>query len=619
MKGQRINALMPLKWIDRPSSRMIAAVMVIILMQLGVTIINMNNGLDMVGEDYGLNYIFPGFWRHLSTNMWDDLTGTGKISVTSTFTLVWAHLIYFLRDAGLSSWIVERLVFFCFLILTNFSSFFFFRAILGRAVCKRDTKVLIAALAGSWMYTFSVYVMSLIQHPLYSYHFFIGITPLLLLLIDKNIQRELSAVGVVLTSLILLFLMNCNFSQVILILILASAYYFYFLPKNSTKANSIKTRNYILSVFVSVMLLTAHIWMPLLGFFLHGGGNPYGDVGDSLGSLALNSRRGQMSKVLLGTAHPWFDSFDYDFSYSQSIAVMFSGFFLLLYSLVTCLFPRRRKVKIFWLLVILIAMFFAKGLQPPFAGLEEKLFRLFPVFGMFRATFFKFWIFVALGLGVMTTLSTFDIECYFIERKKYFSLKLLGAIFLLCIGINRYPFFVGDVIQKCFWVKFPNEYRQLERFFAKSLGDGKVLALPATPRGAGSVLLWSHGDEFVGPNILAYMNIPYIDSAWFIQREYLGTKFCDWWECIGLEQRIKEVIEASSILAVHWVFVQKDGAHSYIFGASTLLYAINSQEKATMAINYLDKQTGVKKVWDNPYFAIYEIVGERTLPHVHIA
>jgi hypothetical protein len=115
------------------------------------------------------------------------------------------------------------------------------------------------------------------------------------------------------------------------------------------------------------------------------------------------------------------------------------------------------------------------------------------------------------------------------------------------------------------------------------------------------------------------MGKPYIDAAWFIQRQYFETRPVDWWEGTGLENHMKEVLSASTLFSVRWVFVQKDGPRTFRFGSASDTSILNTGKKAAMAMRYLDSHEWARKVLENNYYAVYEIPREHTLPHLYAA
>jgi len=402
---------------------------------------------------------------------------------------------------------------------------------------------------------------------------------------------------------------------VLLILILALAYGVFFHLRRAADWRNAAV--YIGGVAGMSVLLTAHIWVPLLGFaWKSGGENPYGDVGDLWPSLLFNSQRGQMLNLLLGTGHPWLHSMNYASVYLESRAVAISGLVLLLFALSTLLFRHAWRAKIFWVTVMAIGLFFAKGYQPPFAGFIKWLIEEAPVLGMYRATFHKFWVFVALALAVLASMAMADWFGAHAGRRRYALAALI--VFVALIGINRYPFFSGAVLQKQYLIELPDDFRQLKRALADSNSDARVLALPATPRGSGTIHVWRNGHELLGPHILRYMDASYIDAAWFIQRQYFHTQPQDWWEGTGLEQHLAEVFDHAALLSIGRVFVQKDAPDVYQFSDGPTV-TLNASKKADMTLAFLDRQRWAKKVLDTEHYALYEIAPERTLPPFYVA
>jgi len=568
-----------------------------------VIYVNFSDTYLIAGEDYGLNYLFPEFWYNLSSNTWDDQTGLGKPSITSSTTYIWSTFMVAGNNLGISPWLMPRIIYSFLYFFTNLTTFFYFSNHIS-SFYKYSKKTWVnnsSSFLGSTVFTFSFFIASMTHHPIYSYHLFIPIFPILLFILEKNFVIGVVPKAIVYCSICLLILANGNVAQTLIIIMFVLIHMFYF-SKHMNQKLFKRYLIYLISIFTLSVILASHILLPFVySFLLTNNSNPFGDVGNIYDSLNFNSRRASFLNIITGEAYPWFDSFDYYQNYNKNLFPKIAGLFIFLFSLYCLLDKRARNQKIYWLTVVIISIFLVKGSQPPFSDFWIMLFDINPMFGMFRAVYHKFGIFIYFGLAALTTFSFVEILALSWKPK----IKICFSIFLISlIIINRYPIFTGDIVNQEYKLNLPNDYYKLRDLFKKLGNSSRVLALPATPKGSGSLHSWPNNQQFVGPHILTYMNVNFIDAAYFIKNGYFNTEPKDWWSGIKLEQQLNDVIYAAEEFGANLVYIQLDGFDEYTF--NNITYILNTKLKSEIASNYMSTREDYKLITNSKFYELYK-------------
>lgn len=571
-----------------------------------VIIAGLSDGGVFAGDDSGLYFYFPEVPLAKSIYAWDGVTGFGRASSTAALNLEWNFFVFLFASLVKNSWLFCRIVLYLFFASTNIFSFLYFKAALKTLVQSENRLSIdidIASLLGSVSYTYSIYSMFMLNQPYYGYHNYIAVLPLLLLCIHNICFQGNKLKYYIVAAFAVVILLNCNPSHTILVILTIASYLLVF--KKNIANKILFRRNLILTALVT-LLLSAFSWMPLLGHFLNADiKNPYGNIisDDIIQSLNFNSSRGEMLKSLVGLNYPFYDGLDYAIEYSKKYTISIINYLTLVLIFFGITFYKRSTIIIYWLVLVLGFLFLSMGSHPPFGGAVTLLFEVVPGFGMFRAVYHKFYIFVAFGMALLTSVAVYKIT--FLIKKSIFK-KIFFILIFLGLVIRAYPFFNGQFLMDEYKSKLPNEYTWLRKFFLRSKDDGLVLALPSTPNGAGTLQGWGAEGQMAGPHVLSYMGKPFLDSFFFIEKGKYQLTVSDSWGGSGIEQNLAPLIEEAKNLGVRWVWVQKDGFNVYKFRPSKEETLVNLKIKASTSVSILDKQSNVRKLEDNDYFALYE-------------
>ena len=591
--------------------------MFIIFFQLVNAYLNIGGDFYIAGSDYGLNYLFPELWVNLSSSSWDSSGGFGKTTFTSAMTFVWSHAIHLFSLSGIQEYFVPKIVYFVFYTTTNLASFFYFKLHLASAyrVSITNADVCVSALIASFFLTLSMYIASMAHHPLNSYHFFIPILFALLLLFEWRALNEYSLRVVALGSFLLVLLANGNLAQTCLVIFFVVVHFTVYGIGIARYSKKIVVQVF-LTVFVLSALIGAHIWLPLVGnILISGDANPYGDVGDPFVSFTFNSRAASVSNLLLGTAYPWFEEFDYSRKYFSSILPGIAETILVSLALLTIFNKTANKHKVYWLGALVVTIFLAKGTNPPFSEFWEMLLSKGSAFGAFRAVVHKFGIFIALALSVLFLFSIYELLTSSKRRGSKHAI-IISLSLLICLA--RFPFFTGEIVSQEFKSNVPSEYLELNAYFKKHPFASRVLALPASPLGAGTIHSWPDGQKFLGPHILQFMGVSFVDAAYFIANNYFGTEEEDWWSGFGVEDNLEDVIQHSERLGVNYIFIQKDGYDQYQFNISASPKILNTRKKSLYALSKIEGRRDYRLVLDRASFSLYQKIGSESGERLHL-
>jgi len=597
--------------IDRLS---IFYISLIIALSLITTLVNLGSSKSFIGEDAGVLFDFPKSMYKITYFMWDDLNAPGKTNISSVFGFLWSNLILLLNTIGLPPFFFKRLLFFAFFAISGIGFFFFLRLLfyiyLG---FKKQSLLYFAAFVGSFFYMFNPFTLQLMSVPTIAYHLSYMLLPWLFLFFIYNLQVKTCFKNVVVFSVIFLFILNGNPSNTVLIIIFLFLYFVFFY--NEIKKCGNKLLFFFSGSFIVVSLLTSYIYLPVL----NNGTNPYGFVGstvDLLTSLKHNSTFASFFNLFrMAGSTAWGNSLYYEL-YNKNIFLLLMGFLIVLLTFFPLLSRFANKLKIFFLTVILLSFFFAKGSHSPYGNLIPTLITKMPFLGMFRATYSKFIYFAVFSYSVLFSFSVIELYNSLKRKTKRFKFFLILIPFILIF--YNYPFFYHGVVNKNFLTNIPQSYLKLPNSLNGDLTDFKILSLPPAPKGAGLLLRWSRDNYYVGPHPdMFFFDRPVIDGYWFIRQEFFGLTPDDSWTGARFEKQIRSILNYAPILNIKYVLVHKDFVNKYSFGKDNVR-KIDGTLKANVLKKELVKIKGLKLIEDNSYFALYELPESYFLEHIYI-
>lgn len=579
-----------------------------------VTIRNLGFTKYFIGEDSGLSLTFPDRLFESVYYMWDSITAPGKMNITSTFGFFWSNLVLFLFNLGFTDIHIKRIMYAIFFFVSGSSMFFLLSVILRVYTAKIQKHILYFSIfTGSLLYMFNPFTMQMGNLPIIPYHASYMILPLVFGLFIYNLQIRSSLLLTLLFSLSAFFLVGANPSNTISIGIFFMFYAVFFLRE--VKSNSKQNVSFIVASFIFILLLTSYICLPVL----FSSTNPYGDVPSKeefLLSLDVNSILTSFVNLLRLMGGPTWSSFSFSPQYTQNPILIIVSFIIPLFIFTSFMFTKYKKIKLFFLFVVVISLFFSKGACPPFENIFIFLYKSIPFFGIFRAVYYKFAFFAVLAYAVLLCFATIHFYEYF---KQNFKKLLWIFIFIpLVIFIYGWPFFAGIITKQDYLTEIPDDYKQLKSIIHSDTTDSKVLALPPAPKGAGLLLQWENYNKYVGPHPdSSLIGKPVLDSYWFIRNSYKNLTVDDSWIGTRFEDNFNEVLRYLGILNVRYLLVHYDFIERYDFGGGDIR-KIDGKLKAKRLDSIIAEQPEIQLIKKTPYYALYKIPDRLFLSHLYI-
>ncbi|MCD6094283.1 MAG: hypothetical protein J7J51_05825 [Candidatus Omnitrophica bacterium] len=588
--------------------------LLILLLSATVTVLNLGWHKTFAGEDYGFGYDFPGRLMDLAYYNWDSFLAPGKIAVTTCIAFLWTNLIFILFKLGLSSILIERIVYFLFFAISGTGVFFLLTILIGKYCNISDSKTIyLGAFTGSLLYMFNHFSMYTASYPISPYHLSYMLLPLVVALFIYNLQIKTSLASTSLFLVTFLFLANSNPANTLSIAFFLIAYFLFFIWQ--TKENLTNPTLFIATSFILILLLCSYIYLPMLAIK----SNLYGKMdftADFLNSLYCNSSQTSFLNLFrLAGVNIW-ANFSYYHLYMHNVFFIVLGYLIPVLAIVSLFIPNGKKVKIFFGLIVIIALYFAKGAHSPFEKLFLFLFAKVPFFEMYRAVYHKFVFFIALSYSVLIALFVSQLYAYL--RNHYRKIKYIIVSIPLIVGIYGCPFFTNDIVQYHqgdVLTVIPEEYRQVAGVVKKDLSDFKILSVPPAPEGAGLLLQWQNGNRYVGPHPdWFFLDSPVLDSYWFIAN---GLIEGDSWADMKFENNVDSVLDYTKLLNIKYIFLHKDFVEKYDFKFGGGLKVLKGNLKAKIIEPILERQKGIEITRDSRYYVLYELSDEYFLPHIY--
>ncbi len=579
-----------------------------------------NLGLEktFAGEDYGVWYDFPQRALNLVFFTWDSFSAPGKINVTSMIGFLWTNSMYLLYAIGLSSILSERIVYILFFVVSAFSMFIFVITI--QKVYFRSLSVgatYAGALAASLLYIFNHFVLQLSSIPISPYHLSYMFLPLVFALFAYNLQIRTRIAGIYTFVLVWVIVLNGNPSNFLAIFGLLAFYFLFFYRE--IRQSDTKPWYFIGVSFVCTLLLTAYVYLPIMTVK----SNPYGTIDyvkDLLVSVTFNSKYTSFANLFLLAGVVSWGNFTYYATYISNWIFLLLGYALAVLPLSAILLPAGRKIKIFFAVVVVITLFFGKGVYPPFENLFLYVFAHVPLFGMFRAVYSKFIYFTTFSYAVLlATVVFWGYEKLQKNKERQF---IFLSLLYFAIMAYAYPFFTGQSIQYSsgdLLTQIPKPYMEVGEYTTADVSDFKILAMPPAPKGSGLILQWEGNNKYIGlhPDFI-FLNRPVLDSYWFIRKEFYGLTDADSWTGTRFEEQFLQIIKYINIHNIRYIFLHKDFVEHYAFGGNSFGSIIEGKKKYEYTKKLLDTLPDIEAVDDSVFFTLYRLGDRYFYPRLYV-
>jgi hypothetical protein len=190
------------------------------------------------------------------------------------------------------------------------------------------------------------------------------------------------------------------------------------------------------------------------------------------------------------------------------------------------LIRRKSPLVAFFSLTAILAVFLAKGLNPPFESLYEKVFLAYPLLQPFREPYSKFGFLIVLSYAVLIGETLGYVVYRTIRRASRLHVRLprivgVGLVLFLVIGVLPWPLWTGDVVYPgghvipSARVSVPGYYQDANSWLASQPQDFRLYPWPFSALGY-DAFNWSSG--FVGAD----------PSTWLLSKPvvtYVGSTF----------------------------------------------------------------------------------------------
>ncbi|MCR4329313.1 MAG: hypothetical protein NUV65_02085 [Candidatus Roizmanbacteria bacterium] len=604
-------------FLDRLKKNKSTAIYIAVLffMSLFITLINLGFKKDFIGEDSGLIYFFHNGLSKYAYYTWDNMWAPGKISITTLFGFIWTNILLCLQRIGLSYFFIQRILFFSFLFVSSTGMFYLFKTLIPlHGKVKNRESLYFGAFCSSLLYLLNHYVGYMIGFPIIPFHITYMILPWLLLYFIKNLYIKSSFTDTLIFSLLVLLFIGGNPASTLLSAIMLAGYFICFF-RDFIKSTAQKYKFIIISASL-VLLLSLFLTLPIIMM----GSNPYGGdtslLGNYVQSFEFNSMHTSLLNLfILGGTVGWPNSTFYTL-YTANPVYIFLGYILTLIIFTTLISKKDMKLKLFFLIIIVISFFFAKGLHEPLSGINAFLYDKIALLRIYRAVYNKFMFLSAFSYSILIGISGFYVHRIFSQRTgKGKHIVLFLPIIIVLYGL---PFFLGGIIPNLFLTELPKEYKNLTSQISDN-SDYKILSIPPTPNGGGPLLNWKNGNKYIGPQMESFvLGKPVLDSYFFIKEGLNGLGPSDSWTTKKFIKSFPKVLEYSNIFNIKYVFLHKDYLTSYKFNKSGDALKIGSKNDYKSYTRILEDKYGYAKVISTEFYELYKVPNLNYLDHFYI-
>ncbi|PIV43786.1 MAG: hypothetical protein COS26_00055, partial [Candidatus Nealsonbacteria bacterium CG02_land_8_20_14_3_00_40_11] len=329
------------------------------------------------------------------------------------------------------------------------------------------------ALTASLFYMFNVYFM--LMTPLIATPILYAGLPLILGLYIKGLREEKPStkyailIGIA-SQLIVLAIDNPTIYAICGIMVFS--YLIYHLVTGGKKGI---TRSLIFTLKTAVIFLLMNLWWIYPEFLaladISKGVQSAAASVSFLTSTPLLEALRFMGSWAWKSSYEGIPHFPYALKYDQ-FPLVFLTYLIPAFCFFCLLFSKKVKKEILFLeLVLVIGLFFVKGILSPFGKIFSFLYRNFPGFWVYREPYTKFTLInvfslaCLLGLGFVFLIQEIRKRRLFVSRPKLANTLTL-SLWIFLIGIilyNSYPFLTGEVV-------FDGHYKVMRSWYAKIPG-----------------------------------------------------------------------------------------------------------------------------------------------------
>lgn len=440
---------------------------------------NLGWNTEYAGGDSGALHILPVKAFYQSIYTWYEMCngGTdGRINLPRLFPFL--TLFTILKSINLSSLLIQRILFSLYIFIPAISMFYLLSYLL-----KEDFrgKMLILCM-GSLFYAVNHFTMVILSHPvgLGELYVFYLVLPILSLVFIKGLKGNGQIKQAILFSLLFTIALPGNMAYTGLLIFIFGLYFLWCLL---TQRNYNQMFKFIIYTAGFSIIFSFWFIIPYGDFIIRGSKN----IGElfwlgNIDYLRILNTRNSLKNVFALCGEIWDNPQDIASlkPLHNNLLYIRLKYIIPLLSFSALLWYRRKKEIGFFVLLAIIAIFLAKGINPPFGGIFLWLYKYIPGYGIYRYAYDKFSVLLAFSYGLLMTISLSYLVRYISKR------LIRSALYITCcssIIISGGLFWEGKVIRwPNFFVKIPQDYYEAQRYINSQKEDSKILTFPMTSR-----------------------------------------------------------------------------------------------------------------------------------------
>jgi len=541
----------------------------IVILLLGLPALMLfRKGLPVASGDFYV-YLDPGSLLSSTFYSWNERLHGGFPNFAVAQIFPFFSFWWFFEKIGLSLVNIQRLWTYSYFVLSGFSIYFLVQY-LGRKMEVPDGLPLkLGAILSASLYMINMFtgidMFSPVLRPVQA------VLPLIFLLWMKGLENRSIKYAVAICLVSLLYSSsNHNLAAVSPIYLIMFLYFIFFLLfKTHELVKIIK-----FGLVTLILLLLFNLWWIYPEFLaladISKGVQSAAASVSFLTSTPLLEALRFMGSWAWKSSYEGIPHFPYALKYDQ-FPLVFLTYLIPAFCFFCLLFSKKVKKEILFLeLVLVIGLFFVKGILSPFGKIFSFLYRNFPGFWVYREPYTKFTLInvfslaCLLGLGFVFLIQEIRKRRLFVSRPKLANTLTL-SLWIFLIGIilyNSYPFLTGEVVfdghykvMRSWYAKIPSYWKETKNWFeTNDKQDWRLLVLPKA--GYSHAYNWEVGMSTAAPvaHVLQEKPIVFYSSFPISVTEELVNKIYD----ILNFKRNDQLINVLSLLNVKYLLQQND-------------------------------------------------------------
>lgn len=462
------------------------------------------------GGDVGIPSYDPQRILDIARFVWWDAAAPGALVPHGVTSLPVQFFQSTLSGIGLPFFAIQATLFWILLFLTGYGMF-----LVGLSVFGKD-KFLLAILCGLF-YMFNPYMMIQVWHRFIHNSFFLAaFLPFFYLFWDDWIKKGkfISILLFLLANIFGVYLYGTIAYVVTIVFILSFIFLNHiFIPWQGLNNFKQITLRFITGLILWVLI---HTWWLLPTFSISPAlFSTQHRTYESLATLLTLSRQTGIPYTLSGI-NPFylFEQADFGEMYKHPVflTMMWLPLLLLIPGFMVAI---RSKILSLWGILLIMAVFLAKGAAAPFGHIYIFGFTTFFPLGVLRNPFEKLGILLPFSLAIISAVGVKWYLERFNRRGMIFLRTGLIVLLVLQLGVFLWPFWLGKLIgkfDKLALVDVPKYYEQADDFLKQQKKDGKILHLPL-PQGESVAYNWQHAFSGIESSQLLFTSLPSISRG----------------------------------------------------------------------------------------------------------